>query len=97
MTEEQLGPIEVWINDAMMTSFSPLVDTDPKDFRWAIEVTFPGQVWGTMAALERMRPRDRGNFVNVGSALAFIDIPLQAAYCSAKFACRGFLNRPGPS
>ena len=92
MTEEQLGPIEVWINDAMTTSFSPLADTEPEDFRRAIEVTFLGQVWGTMAALERMRPRDRGNIVNVGSALAFIGIPLQAAYCSAKFACRGFFE-----
>jgi hypothetical protein len=55
-------------------------------------VTFLGQVWGTMAALERMRPRDRGNIVNVGSALAFIGIPLQATYCSAKFACRGFFE-----
>jgi NAD(P)-dependent dehydrogenase (short-subunit alcohol dehydrogenase family) len=92
MTEEQLGPIDVWINDAMTTSFSPLADTAPEDFRRAIEVTFLGQVWGTMAALERMRPRDRGNIVNVGSALAFIGIPLQAAYCSAKFACRGFFE-----
>jgi len=92
MTEEQLGPIEVWINDAMTTSFSPVADTEPEDFRRAIEVTFLGQVWGTMAALERMRPRDRGNIVNVGSALAFIGIPLQAAYCSAKFACRGFFE-----
>jgi short-subunit dehydrogenase involved in D-alanine esterification of teichoic acids len=92
MIEEQLGPIEVWINDAMTTSFSPVVATDPDDFRRAIEVTFLGQVWGTMVALERMRPRDRGNIVNVGSALAFIGIPLQAAYCSAKFACRGFFE-----
>jgi NAD(P)-dependent dehydrogenase (short-subunit alcohol dehydrogenase family) len=92
LTEDQLGPIEVWVNDAMTTSFSPLADTKPEDFRRAIEVTFLGQVWGTMAALERMRPRDRGNIVNVGSALAFIGIPLQAAYCSAKFACRGFFE-----
>jgi NAD(P)-dependent dehydrogenase (short-subunit alcohol dehydrogenase family) len=92
LTEDQLGPIEVWVNDAMTTSFSPLEDTEPEDFRRAIEVTFLGQVWGTMAALERMRPRDRGNIVNVGSALAFIGIPLQAAYCSAKFACRGFFE-----
>src|ERR1700735_1083107 len=92
LTEEELGPIEVWINDAMTTSFSPLADTEPDDFRRAIEVTFLGQVWGTMAALERMRPRDRGNIVNVGSALAFIGIPLQAAYCAAKFACRGFFE-----
>jgi NAD(P)-dependent dehydrogenase (short-subunit alcohol dehydrogenase family) len=90
--EEELGPIDVWINDAMTTTFSPVADTKAEDFRRAIEVTFLGQVWGTMAALERMRPRDRGNIVNVGSALAFLGIPLQAAYCSAKFACRGFFE-----
>lgn len=92
MAEEELGPIEVWVNDAMTTSFSPLSQTSPDDFRRAMEVTFLGQVWGTMAALERMRPRDHGNIVNVGSALAYIGIPLQAAYCSAKFACRGFFE-----
>lgn len=90
--EAELGPIEVWINDAMTTSFSPVAETKPADFRRAVEVTFLGQVWGTMAALERMRPRDRGSVVNVGSALAFIGIPLQAAYCSSKFACRGFFE-----
>jgi NAD(P)-dependent dehydrogenase (short-subunit alcohol dehydrogenase family) len=90
--EAELGPIDVWINDAMTTSFSPVAETAPDDFRRAIEVTFLGQVWGTMAALEQMRPRDRGRIVNVGSALAFIGIPLQAAYCSAKFACRGFFE-----
>ena len=61
-------------------------------FQRAVEVTFLGQVWGTMAALSRMRPRDRGNIVNVGSALAFVGIPLQSAYCSSKFACRGFFE-----
>jgi NAD(P)-dependent dehydrogenase (short-subunit alcohol dehydrogenase family) len=91
-TEQELGPLDVWINDAMTTSFSPLWETNAADFRRAIEVTFLGQVWGTMAALERMKPRDRGNIVNVGSALAFIGIPLQATYCSAKFACRGFFE-----
>ena len=90
--EAELGPLDVWINDAMTTSFSPLSETKPEDFRRAVEVTFLGQVWGTMAALERMRPRDRGNIVNVGSALAYIGIPLQATYCSAKFACRGFFE-----
>jgi NAD(P)-dependent dehydrogenase (short-subunit alcohol dehydrogenase family) len=90
--EEELGPLDVWINDAMTTVFSPLADTKAADFRRAIEVTFLGQVWGTMAALNRMRPRDRGNIVNVGSALAFLGIPLQSPYCSAKFACRGFFE-----
>jgi NAD(P)-dependent dehydrogenase (short-subunit alcohol dehydrogenase family) len=91
-TEDELGPIDVWVNDAMTTSFSPVLETAPDDFRRAIEVTFLGQVWGTMAALERMRPRDHGTIVNVGSALAFIGIPLQSAYCAAKFACRGFFD-----
>ncbi len=90
--EESLGPIDVWVNDAMTTVFAPLGDLDPDDFKRAVEVTFLGQVWGTMAALKRMRPRDRGSIVNVGSALAFIAIPLQAAYCAAKFACRGFFE-----
>ena len=90
--EEDLGPLDVWVNNAMTTSFAPLSDTKPEDFRRAIEVTFLGQVWGTMAALARMRPRDRGNIVNVGSALAFIGIPLQSPYCAAKFACRGFFE-----
>ena len=90
--EAELGPIDVWINDAMTTVFAPSWDTRPSDFQRAVEVTFLGQVWGTLAALERMRPRDRGSIVNVGSALAFVGIPLQAAYCSSKFACRGFFE-----
>ncbi len=90
--EDALGPIDVWVNDAMTTVFQRVVDTDPHDFERAVRVTFLGQVWGTMAALERMRPRDRGAIVNVGSALAFLGIPLQAPYCSSKFACRGFFE-----
>ncbi|MGI9185565.1 MAG: SDR family oxidoreductase [Solirubrobacteraceae bacterium] len=90
--ERELGPIDVWINDAMTTVFAPSWEVKPADFQRAIEVTFLGQVWGTMAALARMRPRDRGSIVNVGSALAFIGIPLQSAYCSSKFACRGFFE-----
>jgi NAD(P)-dependent dehydrogenase (short-subunit alcohol dehydrogenase family) len=90
--EAQLGDIDVWVNNAMTTVFAPLSVTDPADFQRAIQVTFLGQVWGTMAALEHMRARNRGTIVNVGSALAFIGIPLQAAYCSAKFACRGFFE-----
>src|SRR5581483_10806144 len=62
----------------------------PDEFKRAVEVTFLGQVWGTRAALQRMVPRDRGTIVNVGSALAFMGIPLQSAYCASKFACRGF-------
>jgi short-subunit dehydrogenase len=88
--ERELGPIDVWINNAMTTAFQRVVETSAADFRRAIEVTFLGQVWGTMAALRRMRQRDHGTIVNVGSALAFIGIPLQAPYCASKFACRGF-------
>ncbi|HTU38252.1 MAG TPA: SDR family oxidoreductase [Acidimicrobiales bacterium] len=90
--ELDLGPIDVWINDAMTTIFAPSWDIAPDDFQRAVEVTFLGQVWGTMAALERMRPRDHGCIINVGSALAYMGIPLQAAYCSSKFACRGFFE-----
>ena len=90
--EAELGPIEVWINDAMTTVFAPAAEIDPDDFRRAVEVTFLGQVWGTQAALAKMKPRDRGAIVNVGSALAFIGIPLQSAYCASKFACRGYFE-----
>src|SRR4051812_899205 len=91
-TEEQLGPIDVWVNNAMTTVFAPIWDVEPSDFERAIEVTFLGQVWGTKAALARMRPRNSGTIVNVGSALAFMGIPLQSAYCASKFACRGFFE-----
>lgn len=90
--ERELGPIDVWVNDAMTTIFAPVWDVEPDDFARAIEVTFLGQVWGTKVALEVMMPRDSGTVVNVGSALAFVGIPLQSAYCSAKFACRGFFE-----
>jgi short-subunit dehydrogenase len=90
--ESDLGPIAVWVNNAMTTVFQRVIDTDPADFERAVRVTFLGQVWGTMAALARMRPRDSGSIVNVGSALAFLGIPLQAPYCSSKFACRGFFE-----
>src|SRR5437763_9429338 len=90
--EEELGPIDVWVNNAMTTVFARVVDVPPDEFKRAVEVTFLGQVWGTMAALRRMRERDRGTIVNVGSALAFIGIPLQAPYCASKFADRGFFQ-----
>lgn len=90
--EAELGPIDVWVNDAMTTVFAPSWEVKPEDFQRAVEVTFLGQVWGTTAALTRMRPRDRGSIVNVGSALAFIGIPLQSAYCASKFACRGYFE-----
>lgn len=90
--EAEFGEIDVWVNDAMTTVFAPAWEVSPADFQRAVDVTFLGQVWGTLVALEYMRPRDRGNIVNIGSALAFIGIPLQSAYCASKFACRGFFE-----
>lgn len=90
--EEELGEIDVWVNNAMTTVFAPSWEVKSGDFARAVQVTFLGQVWGTQAALARMRPRNRGSIVNVGSALSFIGIPLQSAYCSSKFACRGFFE-----
>jgi NAD(P)-dependent dehydrogenase (short-subunit alcohol dehydrogenase family) len=88
--EERFGPLDVWVNNAMATVFAPVRDTTPEEFRRATEVTYLGAVWGTMGALRRMVPRDRGTIVQVGSALAYRSIPLQAAYCGAKSALRGF-------
>ena len=87
-----LGPIEVWINDAMVTVFSPLMRMTPDEFRRVTEVTYLGFVHGTMAALRHMQPRNRGTIIQVGSALAYRGIPLQSAYCGAKHAIRGFTN-----
>ncbi|HSL58492.1 MAG TPA: SDR family oxidoreductase [Acidimicrobiales bacterium] len=88
--ESELGPIDVWVNNAMTTVFARSWDVSAEEIRRATEVTYLGTVHGTMAALRRMRPRDRGRVVNVGSALAFVAIPLQSAYCGAKFAARGY-------
>ena len=88
--ETELGPIDVWINNAMASVFSPIVEMTPDDFRRVTDVTYHGAVWGTLAALRRMRPRDRGTIVLVGSALAYRGIPGQAAYCAAKHAMQGF-------
>ncbi len=88
--EEELGSIDVWVNDAMATVFSPFTEVEPEEFRRATEVTYLGAVWGTRAALARMRPRDAGTIVQVGSALAYRGIPLQSAYCGAKHAIKGF-------
>ncbi len=84
------GSIDIWINNAMVTVFSPLWKINPDEFRRVTEVTYLGVVHGTMAVLRHMRPRNRGTILNVGSALAYRGIPLQAAYCGAKFAIRGF-------
>ena len=90
--ESELGPVDVWINNAMATILAPLSEIGPDEFRRSTEVTYLGSVWGTMAALRRMRPRDRGTIVQVGSALAYRGIPLQAPYCGAKHALQGFLE-----
>ena len=90
--EERFGPIDVWVNDAMATVFAPFAETAPEEFKRATEVTYLGAVYGTMAALKRMVPRDRGTVVQVGSALSYRAIPLQAAYCGAKFGMRGFTD-----
>lgn len=90
--EQALGPIDVWVNVAMVTIFAPIHEIKPEEFRRSTEVTYLGAVYGTMAALRRMRQRRAGSIVQVGSALAFRAIPLQSAYCGGKFAMRGFTN-----
>jgi len=88
--EERFGPIDIWINNAMASVFSPIMEMEPADYRRVTDVTYLGYVWGTLAALRRMKPRDRGVIVQVGSALAYRGIPLQSAYCAAKHAVQGF-------
>ena len=90
--ERAWGAIDVWVNDAMATIFCDLLSIAPADFRRATEATYLGTVWGTMAALKRMKPRDAGAIVQVGSALAYRSIPLQSPYCGAKSAIRGFTD-----
>ena len=88
--ERELGPIDVWVNNAMVSVFSPVHELTADEVRRVTEVTYLGTVYGTLAALRRMRPRNRGTIVQVGSALAHRAIPLQAAYCAAKHATEGF-------
>jgi NAD(P)-dependent dehydrogenase (short-subunit alcohol dehydrogenase family) len=88
--EETFGPLGIWINDAMVSVFSPVSKMTADDYRRVTEVTYLGVVHGTLAALRRMTPRDRGSIVQVGSALAYRGIPLQSAYCAAKHAVQGF-------
>ena len=90
--EQELGPIDIWVNDAMTTIFARFIDIRPDEFKRATEVTYLGQVYGTMAALKRMHPRNRGTIVQVGSALAYRSIPLQSPYCGAKHAIIGFTD-----
>jgi len=90
--ERKWGAIDVWVNNAMATLFCDFLRTTPEDFKRATEVTYLGAVWGTHVALKRMKPRNRGVIVQVGSALAYRSIPLQAPYCGAKSALRGFTD-----
>jgi NAD(P)-dependent dehydrogenase (short-subunit alcohol dehydrogenase family) len=90
--EAALGPIDVWVNNAMVSVFSPIKEMTAREFRRVTEVTYLGYVHGSLAALRRMLPRDRGVIVQVGSALAYRGIPLQAAYCGAKHAIQGFTD-----
>jgi NADP-dependent 3-hydroxy acid dehydrogenase YdfG len=90
--EERWGTIDVWINNAMATVFAPVAETTAEEYRRVTEVTYLGSVHGTLAALRRMRPRDEGTIVQIGSALAYRSIPLQSAYCAAKAAGRAFTD-----
>lgn len=90
--ERELGPIDVWINGAMVSVFSPIIEMTAADYKRVTEVCYLGYVHGTLSALRRMRPRNRGKIVQVGSALAYRGIPLQSAYCGAKHAIEGFTD-----
>lgn len=90
--EAELGFIDIWVNNAMVTVFAPAEEISPAEFKRVTEVTYLGAVYGTLAALKRMRRRDRGLVIQVGSALAYRSIPLQSAYCGAKHAIRGFTD-----
>lgn len=92
ITERAFGPIDIWVNNAMTTIFAQVWDVKPEEFRRATEVTYLGFVYGTLAALKRMRPRDHGVIIQVGSALTHRSIPLQSAYCGAKHAILGFTD-----
>jgi len=88
--EEAFGPIDVWVNDAMVTVYAEFMDIEPEEFKRATDVTYLGMVWGTRAALKRMMPRNRGSIVQVCSAMSYRGIPLQSPYCGAKAACKNF-------
>ena len=88
--EDELGPIDIWVNNAMVSVFSPFKEMEAAEFRRVTEVTYLGVVYGTLSALKHMLPRNRGVIVQVGSALAYRGIPLQSAYCGAKHAIQGF-------
>jgi NAD(P)-dependent dehydrogenase (short-subunit alcohol dehydrogenase family) len=89
---EHFGPIDIWVNSAMATVFSTIAGITPEEFRRVTDVTYHGAVYGTLVALRHMSPRNRGHIIQVGSALAYRAIPLQAAYCGAKHALKGFTD-----
>jgi short-subunit dehydrogenase len=88
--EDAFGPIDIWVNDAMVTVYAEFLDIEPEEFRRSTDVSYLGMVWGTRAALKRMVPRNRGSIVQVCSAMSYRGIPLQSPYCGAKHACKGF-------
>ena len=88
--EEAFGPIDIWVNNAMVTVYAEFLDIEPDEYRRATDTTYHGMVWGTRAALKRMVPRDRGSIVQVCSAMSYRGIPLQSPYCGAKAACKNF-------
>ena len=90
--EAALGPLDVWVNSAMVTVYAPIVQITPEEFRQVTDVTYLGQVHGTLEALKRMRSRNRGTIICIGSALAYRSIPFQGPYCAAKAAIRGFVD-----
>jgi len=90
--EREMGPIDVWVNNAMNSVFAPFKEITPEEFKRVTEVTYLGQVYGTMSALRRMLPRNKGSIILVGSALAYRGIPLQSAYCGAKHGIEGFYD-----
>ena len=90
--EEAFGPIDIWVNDAMVSVFSPVKQMEASDYKRVTEVLYLGFVHGTLAALKRMIPRDRGTIIQIGSALSYRSIPLQSAYCACKHAINGFTD-----
>src|SRR5689334_11203378 len=90
--EHEFGPIDIWVNNAMVSVFAPVKEMTPGEYKRVTEVTYLGVVYGTLAALKRMLPRDQGTIVQVGSALAYRGIPLQSGYCAAKHAIQGFCD-----
>lgn len=90
--EEEFGPIDIWVNDAMVSVFSPVKEMEPSDYKRVTDVLYLGFVYGTLSALKRMLPRDRGTIVQIGSALSYRSIPLQSAYCACKHAINGFTD-----